>query len=285
MAQWGSNDRTSNSVLWGVTGYNKRANTVNRDAFYENVTPDTYLNNGVAMPITVGQFGVDTTEMNTVNGPVNQVVITSVGSGYQNSPASAVISGGGGSGANVDFTNVRGRVTTYTINNGGSSYETAPTITIATPKLNVFNGNTGISAGGILFTAANSHWVAGDRLTYAGNNTSTPVGLTNNTKYYIQAVNTTVITLSATAGGPALTLTGAPHASSGAGGATIQGDAATATAVVGGALHHGVSHAGWVVRKVGEGGRAGRVQYETLVAMGSMTLDGEDNNYFPNANT
>lgn len=35
-------------------------------------------------------------------------------------------------------------------------------------------------------------------------------------------------------------------------------------------------HAGWNLRTVGSGGRAGRVFYETLVAMGSMTDDGED---------
>lgn len=35
-------------------------------------------------------------------------------------------------------------------------------------------------------------------------------------------------------------------------------------------------HAGWVLRTVGTGGRAGRVMYETLVAMGSMSGDGED---------
>ena len=33
-------------------------------------------------------------------------------------------------------------------------------------------------------------------------------------------------------------------------------------------------HAGWVLRKVGTGGRSGRVQCETLIAMGSMTGDG-----------
>ena len=33
-------------------------------------------------------------------------------------------------------------------------------------------------------------------------------------------------------------------------------------------------HAGWVLRKAGTGGRAGRVQLETLIAMGSMTGDG-----------
>ena len=35
----------------------------------------------------------------------------------------------------------------------------------------------------------------------------------------------------------------------------------------------GVTHAGWVLKKEGTGGRAGRVSYETLVAMGSMTGD------------
>lgn len=36
------------------------------------------------------------------------------------------------------------------------------------------------------------------------------------------------------------------------------------------------AHAGWVLRTVGTGGRTGRVQYETLVAMGSITGDAED---------
>lgn len=41
------------------------------------------------------------------------------------------------------------------------------------------------------------------------------------------------------------------------------------------------THAGWVLRTEGTGGRAGRVTYETLVAMGSMTGDGADDIYFP----
>ena len=35
----------------------------------------------------------------------------------------------------------------------------------------------------------------------------------------------------------------------------------------------GVAHAGWNLRTEGTGGRAGRVQYETLVAMSSITGD------------
>lgn len=42
-------------------------------------------------------------------------------------------------------------------------------------------------------------------------------------------------------------------------------------------------HAGWVLRTVGEGGRAGRVNEETLVAMGSMTGDGTDDPVYPDA--
>lgn len=37
-----------------------------------------------------------------------------------------------------------------------------------------------------------------------------------------------------------------------------------------------VTHAGWVLRTVGQGGRAGRVFHETLVAMGSITSDASD---------
>ncbi len=42
------------------------------------------------------------------------------------------------------------------------------------------------------------------------------------------------------------------------------------------AAESAITHAGWQVRREGTGGRAGRVQYETLVAMGSITTDAED---------
>ena len=38
-------------------------------------------------------------------------------------------------------------------------------------------------------------------------------------------------------------------------------------------------HAGWILRTVGSGGRSGRTQEETLVAMGSMSTDSEDTVY------
>lgn len=43
-----------------------------------------------------------------------------------------------------------------------------------------------------------------------------------------------------------------------------------------------ITHAGWVQQTTGTGGRSGRIQYETLVAMGSISGDAEDT-AFPDA--
>jgi len=283
--QWGNYaNSAANSVLWGVQNTTKlKGNTVNQAAFFENTTPDAFITG-----LTLGQFGVEPSQMQVYNGPVDQVTITYAGSGYQvGSGINSAATGGGGTNANVQFSGTYGHVTGYTIVNGGSSYETGPALAIVPPASTVFNGNTGISGGGIVFTAANSHWVIGDRLTFTGNATSTPVGLANGTAYYIQTVNTTVITLSATSGGSALTLSAASGNSTTAAGAAIQGDTATAVALTGGALHRGATHSGWVYRKVGSGGRAGRVQYETLVASGTLigTIDAVANTVLPSSNS
>jgi hypothetical protein len=61
-------------------------------------------------------------------------------------------------------------------------------------------------------------------------------------------------------------------------------DQATATASLGsGAGGTLLTHAGWVRRTVGTGGRAGRVSQEVLVAMGSMTGDQADDIQYPDA--
>jgi hypothetical protein len=61
---------------------------------------------------------------------------------------------------------------------------------------------------------------------------------------------------------------------------------ATAVANLGGGNEEGesrgnIAHAGWVRRTTGTGGRAGRVHYETLVAMGSIDGDQSDDRQFP----
>jgi len=113
--------------------------------------------------------------------------------------------------------------------------------------------------------------------TAAGNTAVT--GLANNTSYYVIGANTGGVYLSATADGARIALT--PGASET--GHSLTGQTATGVASVGGGKNKGVAHAGWVVRTEGSGGRAGRVQYETLVAMGSIGTDASDDTVLPDA--
>lgn len=39
---------------------------------------------------------------------------------------------------------------------------------------------------------------------------------------------------------------------------------------------HAVPHTGWVLKTTGQGGRAGRTQYETLVVLSTVTGDGDN---------
>ena len=47
-------------------------------------------------------------------------------------------------------------------------------------------------------------------------------------------------------------------------------------------VNHAIGHTGWVLKKTGSGGRAGRVQYEVLVAVGIKTDNAADNATLPN---
>ena len=149
----------------------------------------------------------------------------------------------------------------------------------------------------ILVSTANSKWQANDRF-YYGVPTSNVAfgGLTGNSYYYISFANTTAIKISNTSGGANLKFGFASIPTSASPEThTIRGDTATGYVVVGGAKNKGVAHAGWVLRTEGTGGRAGRVQYETLVAMGSLgatnakygtaadTADASDDTILPDA--
>lgn len=272
MPQWGKTDNAANSVLWAPAILNKVANSTTQTALFGNTTSGAFITGEV-----VGQYGVDATEMGVGGGPIISIVITSPGSGYF-SNGTVTFAGGGGAGAAANAeANATGRIAVVNVTAPGSSYETSPTVTISAPAAQAFNANTAVSANGFIAITANKFQV-GDRTTYlvAAGNTAL-VGLANNTAYFVQAANSTGVYLSATSGGAAITLTkGLTEA-----GHSLTGETATAAAVEGGA--QGVQHAGWVIRTEGSGGRAGRIQYETLVAMGSITSDASDDNQLPDA--
>jgi len=165
------------------------------------------------------------------------------------------------------------------------------------------------SGTGGQFTCGASTLAANDRVTITGTNTGTGTitGYATGTTYKVSAVtgtspSVTGFTLTTEAGvaivTTAGTLVGLTYTTetvidiSGTGNNAqyfeIQATADQATAVASlgtgadGAGTH-LTHAGWVRRVVGTGGRAGRIQQEVLVAMGSMTGDQADDIQYPDA--
>lgn len=259
---WGNNDAASNSVLQAVAQYNKTANSTNRDAFYGNTTLGAYAN------AKIGQFGVDAAEMGVANGSVVSYTVTTPGSGYF---ANAVVTVTGNATANATA-NSTGRISAVNVVLAGNSYTTSPTVTIAPPAV-TFDANAAVTVATDFIALAGNVFQPNDRITYrvAAGNTAL-AGLANNTVYFAKVANSTGVTLSLTPGGAQIDLTAKGLTETGH---SLIGETATAVATVNGTAKKGF-HAGWVIRTEGTGGRAGRVQYETLVAMGSITGDGAD---------
>ncbi len=279
MSQWGNTDTTSNSVLWAVAQYNKEPNTVNRDLFFGNTTVSAFVNNAVA-----GQFGIDVVEAGVSSGNLAFGRLTYSGSGYGANGTVTITVTNGGTGGVANASVVGGRVTAINISTAGSGYITEPLATISAPAaLNITANTAGVSNTNdtILLATANSKFLAGDRLYYGvpTNNTAI-VGLVANAYYYVTFSNTTQLAVSSVLGGAnaniAETRTIAETH-------TLTGDTATGVFIVGGAKNNGVTHAGWVIRTEGTGGRAGRINYETMVAMGSIGSDASDDNVLPDA--
>ena len=218
-------------------------------------------------------FGVDTTEISVGGDNVTSISVGDAGTGYASAP---VVTVGGNTTSTASIAS--GKVTALSVTGTNTGHTSVPAVSIAAPAAKQFNGASGVGSNAITFTAHG--FATGDALTYAHSGGSVVVGLTTATTYY--AINLTANTLSlattldnATAG-TVITLadgSGANH--------TLTGTTATGTASLGSGNY---THAGWVKRTVGTGGRAGRVQYETLVAMGSLSGDDNtDDTAFPDA--
>lgn len=276
MPLWGKTDAASNSTIYAAAQVNLTPNTTNQTALFGNTTADAFVTN-----IKVGQFAANATEVGVAAGGVALATITHAGSGYA-ANATVSFSGGGGSSAAANAAVTGGRVTTINITNAGSSYETNPNVAISAPAAITFNALTAVSNTNntIALSTANSFFLAGDRVTYTVASGNTAIdGLTSGTTYYVKAANTTTITLAATATGAAIDLTAGVSET----GHSLTGTTATATVVVGGGSNKGIAHTGWVLRTEGTGGRAGRVQYEVLVAMSEVTSDASDDAVLPDA--
>ena len=281
MAQWGNTDDAANSVLWATAAVNKTPNTVNQAALFGNTTIGAFVA-GEA----VGQFGLDATEIRVSgNAAVQQYIITNAGSGYAaNAAVSVANTTGGANTLAANSTVATGRVTAVTANATISGYTSAPAVTIAAPAARSFNANSAVTnaTDAIALTTANSFFLAGDKVTYTvatGNTALT--NLTSGGTFYIKTSNTTAVTLATEPNGDTIDLTKGLTET----GHSLTGETATAVAVLTERGYtKGAAHTGWVLRTVGSGGRAGRVQYETLVAMGgTFSTDASDDAILPDA--
>lgn len=304
MAQWGRNDQsvtatnvttkeTSNGAPIGtyVLVKGDQVNRVNgANAHFGNtsagsragVDKNMFGNTTVGAFIpgkAVGVFGVSANEMGNTQGGIALTYITSGGSGYGADPAVTLTLANGTT--NTTAVNAtastsgatRGRVTGLNINVAGTTYVTNPTVAIAAPAaINIVANSSGFSNTNdvLVVSSANSRFQVGDRLYYAVPTGNTPITpLTGNAFYYVSFANSSTLAISTTSGGSNINITDA-RVTNPAETHTIKGDTAAGYVTVGGTHGRAVSHAGWVVRTEGSGGRAGRVQYETLVAMGSL---------------
>jgi len=291
MSQWGRNDQsvtvttsttheTSNGapigtyalVKAGGGDYAHQGNThgtrANADkTLFGNTTVGAFIP-GVAK----GIFGVDRNEVNVNGGPVIDGAVTFAGSGYRaNATVAFTITQGGSSAVANAHANSSGRIDSILISTAGSGYVTPPTITIDDADVIQFNANSSVAVNGAitLGTANAALYQTGDTVTYlvdAGNTHITE--LTAGGKYKIFSSNTTAVYLAAAAT-PTVKITSLTKGITEAGHG-FRGETATGKVTVGGSIGHGIAHAGWVLRTEGTGGRAGRVQYEVLVAMGSL---------------
>ena len=286
MAQWGNTDDAANSVLWATGAVNLTPNSVNQALLFGNTTVGAFVA-GEA----VGQFGLDVNEVSlaVANVSVAQYVITSGGSGYgANAAVTVANTTGGANTLAANSTQTLGRITAVTANATIQGYTSRPAVTIAAPaSINIVSNTAGFSntADAFLVATANSKFAVGDRIFYGVPTNNTAIApLTSNTFLYVQAANTTAIKLATAPNGDAINLTDARNLSSPET-HTITGDTATAEAVLTGfGAIDGAAHTGWVLRTVGSGGRAGRVQYETLVAMGgNFSTDASDDAILPDA--
>jgi hypothetical protein len=327
MAQWGRNDKsvTANSSTtvessngapigtWALVkagGQNTSVRTDGANAHFGNTSPMSRANVDVAMfgnttqdafvpGVAKGIFGVDAAETNVLGG-IAKTYVTSGGTGYGSAPVVTVTFANGSSNASyVNSSITLGKVTALTVNISSSGIVGGnPSVSIAAPAaISITANSTGFSntTDTIAITSANSRLQVGDRLYYAvpaGNTAIAP--LTANDYYYVSFANTSRIALSLTAGGANIDITDARTTASGES-HTLTGNTAAGYVVLGGGDTQGVTHAGWVLRTEGSGGRAGRVHYETLVAMGSLgaqtapygtaatTADASDDTFLPDS--
>jgi len=289
MSSWGNNDNAANAPYWAVeTVVSTNAPTAsaptaaNVALLYGNTQFQAYTQN-----MTVGLFLVDAIETTSGGDNVVDISLSNQGSGYVEAPGVTIASSGGAYSASATASIAAGKVSNIAVANTGVGYTSDPAVTIQVPVLTVPTATVIAANDTIMYTG---HGQAnGAALVFNWGGTANITGLLNGTTYFTAPLDANRFQLSTTAANAAnavvinLTSTG----ETGQFFTIVDGVRATAVASrglsqsVGGAEH--ATHIGWNLKTVGSGGRAGRVQYETLVALANPIGDGSDDISLPDA--
>jgi hypothetical protein len=230
-------------------------------------------------------YGVDVAEIDAGSANVVSVAVVSGGSKYKEVPAVTFDSGSAAATAVIR----NGAVANVSLTATGNSYSAAPAVTIGSPFI-TFDGssNSAISVSANTIAYTGHLFETGDAAIYnKGAGGTVITGLTDLATYYVIKIGANAVALASSAGN-ATSNTQMDLTAVGAGTAhklTLTNGAATAVASlgIGSSRESKGAHAGWIKKTVGTGGRAGRIQYETLVACGSITTDAVDDTSFPDA--
>ena len=259
MALWSNTDANTSAPKYAVAG--GLGVSANGDVLYANTTANAFVPGA-----TIGVFGVSASEKSGT-GNVSTLTIASAGSGFTVRPTVTV------TGANtvqaVAIANAK--TVTATITDAGTGYAEDEELTAT--------GGTGTATVLIVSAVDANGNVTAVTIDTVGDYTALPTlennPFTSNTS--VAGVGFTA-NLSMGIGSTLVTTIGEEYGSDV--GVTVGGTGGTGASVTvtltgqegttKGAL------AGWNLRKEGSGGRAGRVQYECLVAMGSISGDGAD---------
>ena len=134
---------------------------------------------------------------------LNLGIVLTPGTGYTANATVTITSNTSSNAVAIAQSNSTGKISVLTISNTGSGYITEPTIAIAAPTAQTFNANTDVTAGtgedanNVIALATANVFVTGDQIKYSVAAGNTVIGgLSNNTTYFIQFANSTVIALS-----------------------------------------------------------------------------------------
>jgi hypothetical protein len=274
--QWGSTpNNAANSVLWAPVRARLTPNTTNQTAVFANVTVGAFTNANVALHAAMGQFGVSVNAIaNTLGesakinhtgwhlrtvgtGPVVNVTVTAGGTGYANLAFFKFVP------VTAGFVNAHGSVTTNStggivaavVTQTGQGFANAGSYTFVAPA-------NGIAT--VAVATAGGSYVTGDVATFSNGTINAMATITANATGNVTALTIT----SAGAGFSGVTNTALTVANSTGGATTGSGLTITLTLAAGSGA----------TLTPALGGRAGRVQYETLVAMKGQTFIGPSAN-------